>query len=116
MDDEYARFCSECKDYIPAIRKEQGEYVEKFGICDRVDDPDFCFGVRKDKDVCLYGTPGKRLSLEEVKQRLEESIKNHIALDKSLKRASETVESWPKWKRDATRAAIEIPRQPAYRK
>ena len=116
MSDEYTRFCCECEYYILAIRKDGEVYAEKFGVCDRVSDPDFCFSVHKDREVCLYQNPGKRISPKEIRERAREALESKVSFEAALKRASAEVASWPKWKQDATRAALEIPRQSVYRK
>lgn len=93
---ESADNCYECASFVN-IRDGKTDY----GLCCRLDD---CGGepyvVRKKQKRCIFGSPDKKLSLEEIRQRDKDELKNHEKFLRVLEHARKIMESWPKWKQE----------------
>ncbi len=110
MTKETAKKCYECVSYISLLNKNWG--VASNGICDRVGD---CGGgsyaVLKNQTTCLFGNPDIKLSLDEIKLRdKKQAEKSRDFLD-YIKKASEIVKTWPKWKQNLLNNIIPSPKK-----
>ncbi len=86
-----ARNCHECSDYIPSRSP-------SWGLCGRVEE--LAYQVSAKSEKCIYSSPGERLTQLQVSARNDAQKKAIAKFDEHLKRASERVSRWSKWKRD----------------
>lgn len=89
------RICYHCRWYL-----EGKGGINGGGICDIVGDGQTCFAVSAKRDVCLFESGYSELSPEEVEKRGLDSEAETRRFRDSLKRATESVKSWPEWKQN----------------
>jgi hypothetical protein len=93
-----ANNCYECEYYTNTFDKNNN--IASVGLCLKVS----CCGgdaykVAKNQKYCIFESPGRRLSIKEIKQRYERGKNDHMKFRDYLDRASKIVQSWPEWKR-----------------
>lgn len=75
---DLARICGECSEF-----KFRG--WNEMGVCKRKGETGYNYGVNPFKTNCLYGSPGKRVSLTVLNKRRDVAIEKYKILQEELK-------------------------------